>query len=209
MSREGGSELTPVEAGFPCLWGHLIFSAPSGYYCAALARGHRTNALVGVLDCLDCHHGVCRIWDVLQGHSRGRTPTSHCSRLPPSVWSACSGFWLSGAGQFQSRPALPSRSASSRLLPGRDVSLAETYLEPTEGDQLHPGFVKRSHWGPRPPSVSPSPCQRGRGSPTAQVVLKASVPGTAGITWFKPYSFGRALKASDCCDSAGRPEPIS
>ena len=95
-----------------CLWGHLIFSGPSGYYCAALLPEVTGQMLVGVLDCLTAIT-VCRDLGCLQGHSRGRTPNQPL--LPPSTLCLVSLLRVLAvrkAGQFQSRPALPSRSAS-------------------------------------------------------------------------------------------------
>ena len=96
-----------------CLWGHLIFSATSGprYYYAALLPEITGQMLVGVFNCLIAIT-VCRDLGCLQGHSRGRTPNQPL--LPSSILCLVSLLRVLAArkaGQFQSRPALPSQSA--------------------------------------------------------------------------------------------------
>lgn len=156
--------------------------------------------LVGVLDCLTTIT-VCRDLGCLQGHSRGRTPNQPL--LPPSTLCLVSLLRVLAvrkAGQFQSRPALPSPVSLSRLLPGQDVSLAGSIWS-LKGDPAPSWFCEKDHWGPGTGARSKPLPERQR-QPHNPGAYKC--PRDNWCITIKPIHLAGALEGpSDCCDSAG------
>lgn len=124
VSREGGSELTLWRLAFLSLGPSDLQWPLRVLLCCSFARGHRTNAS-GCPQLPDCHHGL-QGSGMSSGSFQGQDPQP---AIAPA-FHPLSGQLAQGSGCQESWPvpvkASPALPVSlSRLLPGRDVSLAE------------------------------------------------------------------------------------